>query len=299
MEPSRFPYGDDVVKSQVACAVLLWLAGTLSSCSTPGHHAEPSADLAVSFELVPVSEVQWDALNPARGDQSPSAGTLYGDRNGPVATGFLFRPVDGFESPPHIHNETYRGVVISGLVHNDDPSAEPMWMPARSFWTQPKGLGHITSARGEDALAYIEIDQGPYLVMPPEEHFASGEEPINVHESNLVWVETASPAAPEGVRVAHLWNDRSHAQVGGTLVKIPAGVSVTVGSSGARLRGVVIAGVPHYARAGQRDSVRVAPGSYFGSQGEASHRLRAGENEAIVYVRTAGPPRLTRGTGHD
>ena len=37
------------------------------------------------------SEIVWEKLNPARGDQSPQAATLWGDRNGTEATGFLDR----------------------------------------------------------------------------------------------------------------------------------------------------------------------------------------------------------------
>ena len=60
--------------------------------------------------------------------------------------------MDGFSSPPHIHNVTYRAMVIKGLVHNDDPEAENMWMPPGSFWTQPAGEAHITSAKGEENI---------------------------------------------------------------------------------------------------------------------------------------------------
>ena len=35
------------------------------------------------------SEIEWEKLNPARGNQSPQAGTIWGDRNGTEATGFL------------------------------------------------------------------------------------------------------------------------------------------------------------------------------------------------------------------
>ena len=103
----------------------------------------------------------WEALNPARGDKRPLAVTVWGDRKGTVATGFLTKFVDGFSSPPHIYNVTYRALVLKGLVHNDDSTAEDMWMPARSFWTQPAGAPHITSAKGSENIAYVEIDSGP------------------------------------------------------------------------------------------------------------------------------------------
>ena len=115
-------------------------------------------------DLVLASEVTWEQLNPARGDKSPKAGTLWGDRNGTGPTGFLVQFADGFSSPPHIHPITYRAVVISGNIHNDDPDAAEMWMPAGSFWTQPKGEVHITAAKGSNNIALVEIDEAPYLV---------------------------------------------------------------------------------------------------------------------------------------
>ena len=108
------------------------------------------------------------AAQPARGDQSPQAGTLRRDRNGSVPTGFPARIVDGFRSQPHIHKATYRAVVISGNIQNDDPDAADMWMPAGSFRTQPQGEVHVTAARWANNPALVEIDQGPYLVRPPK-----------------------------------------------------------------------------------------------------------------------------------
>ena len=139
----------------------LALVSTVTTvCSSMQVAAEPTN------EVILASDVKWEQLNPARGDKSPKAGTLWGDRKGAVPTGFLAKFVDGFSSPPHIHNITYRAVVISGGIHNDDPNAAAMWMPAGSFWTQPKGEVHITAAKGNTNVALVEIDKGPYLVLP-------------------------------------------------------------------------------------------------------------------------------------
>ena len=132
------------------------------------------------------SEIEWEQLNPARGDKSPQAGTVWGNRKTSVSTGFLAKFVDGFSSPAHIHNVTYRAVVIKGLVHNDDPRAGYMWMPTGSFWTQPKGEPHITSALGDENIAYVEIDNGPYLVKPINEAFETEERPVNVDANNVI-----------------------------------------------------------------------------------------------------------------
>ena len=58
------------------------------------------------------SEIKWEKMNPARGDQSPLAGTIWGDRKADVATGYIGKFTDGFSSPPHIHNVTYRAIEV-------------------------------------------------------------------------------------------------------------------------------------------------------------------------------------------
>lgn len=75
------------------------------ACGTPSATPQTAEEESeASFELVLASEVEWNHLNPARGDKAPQAATLWGDRNGSGPTGFLLRPADGFSSPPHIHN---------------------------------------------------------------------------------------------------------------------------------------------------------------------------------------------------
>ena len=252
-------------------------------------HAGDSQNNA-RMEVVLTSEVKWEQLNPARGDMSPKAGTLWGDRNGSGPTGFLVKFMDGFSSPPHIHNVSYRGVVISGLIHNDDPDAAKMWMPAGSFWTQPKGEVHITAARGSTNVAYIEIEKGPYLVLPTEKAFDSGEKPVNVDASNIVWIDQPGmPASADGPKVAFLWGNPQDDQLNGTLVKLPAGFTGKIRSHGSTFHAVVIQGQPQYQMLSETDVKTLVPGSYFSSKGESVHQVssKAGE-ESIIYVRTDG-----------
>ena len=249
-------------------------------------------------EVILKSEVEWTYLNPARGDKAPMAGTLWGDRSGTGPTGFLLKPKDGFESPPHIHNVSYRGVVIRGLIHNDDPNAADMWLPSGSFWTQPKGEVHITAAKGTDTLAYIEIEEGPYLVLPAEKAFDSGERPVNVDKSNIVWLDASditwidqpeTSVSADGPKIAFLWGTPQVDHMNGTLVKLPAGFTGKINSHGSTFRAVVIKGQPHYRMPGEADVTTLEPGSYLGSKGESVHRIssKAGE-ESIIYVRTNG-----------
>jgi hypothetical protein len=174
--------------------------------------------VAAPPELVvrPASEVEWTALNPARGDASPRAATLWGDRASKGPSGFLVRFADGFSSPPHIHNVSYRAVVISGEVHNDDAGAAPMWMTRGSFWTQPRAEAHITSSRGV-STAYVEIDDGPYLVRPVDQATAVPEKPVNLDATNVVWTAAGVPH----VEVSRLWGAPDEGN-GGVMVRVSA-----------------------------------------------------------------------------
>ena len=247
--------------------------------------AHPAAES--TYKVVSVSEINWEQLNPARGDKSPQAATLWGDRKGTVPTGFLAKFVDGFSSPPHIHNATYRAVVISGHIHNDDPDAADMWMPSGSFWIQPKGELHITAAKGDTNVALVEIDWGPYLVLPPEEAFDSGERPINVDASNVVWTDPPGmPTTANGPKLAYLWGNLQGVQSNGTFVKLPAGFAGKIHSSGPTFRAVVIKGQLQYLG---HNVKTLEPGSYFSSEGEWVHQVTSSAGaESIIYVRTEG-----------
>lgn len=225
--------------------VLALLITVWGGTQVASQNIDPQSEAKPTSQVILTSEVEWSPLNPARGDQSPKAGTLWGDRTKSQPTGFLVEFVDGFSSPPHIHNVTYRGVVISGFIHNDDPNAEDMWMPTASFWTQPAGGGHITSAEGSKNLAYIEIEDGPYLVLPTEEAFDSDEKPINVDVSNIVWIDQPGiPTSASEAKVAFLWGNPQENQLYGTFVKLPAGFTGNIHSHGSTFRAVVIQGEP-------------------------------------------------------
>ncbi|MBX2872280.1 MAG: DUF4437 domain-containing protein [Saprospiraceae bacterium] len=273
--------------------------GLLTACENPSDKSESDTTPPIinpTNEVVLQSEVQWAALNPARGDKGPKAANLWGDRTQSGPTGFLVQFVDGFSSPPHIHNVTYRGMVISGLLHNDDPQAEKMWLPAGSFWTQPAGEVHITAASGSSNLAYIEIDSGPYLVLPSEEASDNGERPVNVDKSNIVWLDASnltwidhpenSPSS-QGVKMAFLWGTPQREQLHWTLLKLPTGFSGEILSKGSVFRAVVIGGEVEYQMPGESDAKTLDAGSYFGSTGEAVHTIASHtSSESFIYIRT-------------
>lgn len=272
-------------------AVCLSVAGTACSrAQDESNGASRTITAASSSEVVLVSDVEWRPLNPARGDNGPKAADLWGDRTGSGPSGFLVEFSDGFESPPHIHNVSYRGMVISGLVHNDDPDAGEMWMPAGSFWTQPKGGVHITAAKGHRNLAFIEIEEGPYLVRSVEEAFECEEAPINVAASNIVWIDPAGALGSKPrPKVAYLWGEPQEGELNGALLKLPTGFAGTVRSHGSTLHAVVIQGRPWYRLTADADIQTLEPGSSFSSEGESAHQISCDpEEDCVIYLRTEG-----------
>ena len=269
--------------------IALVLLGTACASSRVAPRvAEPTATIVLA------SELEWEQLNPARGDRSPKAASLWGDRKGPGPSGFLVRFVDGFSSPPHNHNVSYRGVVIEGLVHNDDPSAEAMWMPTGSFWTQPRGAAHITAAKGIDTLAYIEIEEGPYLVRPVEQSFESDEKPMNLDASNIVWLNAfeiigsvpidASTHADDA-KITFLWGNPEDEGPSGILVKLRAGSVGVMRSNRSTYRAVVIQGSPAHHAVDGSDPAIMGPGSYIGSNGASARVSCESREDCILYVR--------------
>ncbi|TYA71964.1 DUF4437 domain-containing protein [Seonamhaeicola marinus] len=255
----------------------------LTSCKSETKEVIVENQIPESIEntttkVVLASEVDWTYLNPKRKDKAPLAGTLWGDRKGTEPTGFLLKPKDKFSSPPHIHNVSYRGIVISGLIHNDDPDAGSMWMPAGSFWTQPKGEVHITSAVGENTIAYIEIEKGPYLVLPKEEAFDSGERPVNVDKSNIVWLNAndITWSDVKGTQVAFLWDE---GELRGTLLRFPSGFKGKLYTKASTFGAVLVNGQINL------EDKTLETGSYFSSKGEALHHITT-ENSATLYIRS-------------
>lgn len=284
----------------------------LAAISATAAFAQMAADrskqkAAIEASSMKSADVEWGALNPARGDKGPRAGGLWNDRTQNQASGFLVRFKDGFSSPPHIHNVTYRGVVISGLVHNDDPDAAKMWMPAGSFWTQPAGEVHITAARGKDVVAYIEIDSGPYLVLPKEQAFDKGERPVNLDPSNLVWLrapqstwirnseKAASAGSPE---IAFLWGTPAKNHTHGSFLRLPKGFKGRLVCEGQSMRVVVVKGnLLHESPKGGTGTTNQQPlqaGEYFGIGQSGSANLQCKNNNGTtLYIRSLGTYHLT------
>ncbi|QDT67802.1 hypothetical protein MalM25_07060 [Planctomycetes bacterium MalM25] len=279
---------------------LLAVAGFSACISVCQAEEEASTE---QLQVVRTSDIHWRPLNPKRGARGPQAGTLWGDQTQPGASGFLVKFVDGFSSPPHIHNISYRAIVLGGHLHNDDPEAKPMWMPPGSFWTQPAGEPHITSSRGA-GVAYVEIDSGPYLVQPTDEAFDNGERPINVDVSNLVWLDVKKAGwgqEPEGgsdgatAQVALLWGSPKSGKPGGTFLKLPPGFQGMIGPTSGRLRMIVVTGSLRFLDEDNIDTEPLSTGSAVELPSDSRWRLRSGrESDCVIYIRASGEYHIER-----
>lgn len=249
-----------------------------------------------SIKVVSADDIYYQPLNPARGEASPQAGVLWGDIRKDTPSGMLLKFAEGFSSPPHIHNITYRAIVISGEIHNDDPDAANMWMGPGTFWTQPAGEVHITSARpGIGGTGFLEILEGPYLVEPGDKAFDNGERPLNLVNSNMVWM-TANEMnwidgddAENGAEVTLLWGDLANDELSGSMIRLPSGQEAKLSTHGGDLKAVLIQGNVTHTVSGATQAVNIDAGSFVASEEGVSHSLTCTANSAcLIYVRTKG-----------
>ena len=265
--------------------VIALVVGLFANTQTPTTDAIKSVN-----EVVTADNVKWGWLNPLRGDKSPAAGKLWGDRTKNEPAGFLVKFKKGFSSPPHIHNITYRGVVIKGLLHNDDENAEKQWLPAGSYWQQPAGEAHITAANAEDNMAFLDIQEGPYLVKPTSEAFDNGEKPINVDKTNLVWLNANDMqwiSEKSNIKTAFLWGSHKNNELRATLVKLPAGYKGKIKNLSPNFRAVVISGKVTHQFSKKDPKNILQTGSYFAAEENTSPRLST-ETETVMYIRSNG-----------
>ncbi|MEM9569892.1 MAG: DUF4437 domain-containing protein [Pseudomonadota bacterium] len=278
-------------------AALLCGIAVLAACETSVEPRHSQAQLD-SVRVMTPDQVEYQPLNPARGDASPQAGMLWGDIRGDVPSGVLLKFAEGFSSPPHIHNITYRAIVISGEIHNDDPDAANMWMGSGTFWTQPAGEIHITSARpGLGGTGFLEILEGPYLVQPGDQAFDNGERPLNLMSSNMMWMTADAfnwiEADMEGPEVALLWGDLSADELSGSMLKLPSGFTGKVVSEGGDIKTVTVQGEIEHAVLGLPDKSVLTPGGFFGSDEGVEHLVSCErQSECLIYIRTAGQFRV-------
>jgi len=267
----------------------------ITACSDAGSISYTD-EQRQSVTVTTADQVSYQPLNPARGDASPQAGVMWGDITKDVPSGMLLKFAEGFSSPPHIHNITYRAVVIDGEIHNDDPDAANMWMGQGTFWTQPAGEVHITSARpGVGGTGFLEILEGPYLVQPGDKAFDNGEQPLNLVSSNMVWMSAdemnwiKAGNSAQGPEATLLWGDLSDGELSCSMLKLPQGYKASLSAQGGDLKVVVIQGDVLHSVASVTKQNKLSSGGYFASAEGVSHLLKCdAKGECMIYVRAQG-----------
>ena len=229
------------------------------------------------------------------------AGTLWGgrDRSGP--TGFLLRPADGFESPPHIHNVAYRG--------GGDPRPPPQRRPGRRVDVDAGGVV-LDAAGGRGAHHSRERRATPWPTSRSTRGRSASSrsrrrsttaretgqrrrvEPrlAGTHRPPAGSSPAKASASAHGLELAFLWGDPRQDR---SAERDPHPASgrgpAELRSRGPILHAVVVQGRPEHRVAGETDGESLEPGSYVRSKGETVHQLFCEkEQRCILYVRTKG-----------
>ncbi|MCF8465086.1 MAG: DUF4437 domain-containing protein [Flavobacteriales bacterium] len=150
-------------------------------------------------------------------------------------------------------------------------SSDSQSFKSGSFWTQPDGEAYITSAKGEENIALVEIDHGPYLVKPLEEIYDNGERPINVDVSNIVWLDNQKSNWIDEKSEAEISFLLETDELRSLFVKLPKGFTGEIETQGNVLHSVVINGVLEYEMPEDGEIKVLDIGSYFGATSKAVH----------------------------
>ena len=144
----------------------------------------------------------------------------------------------------------------------------------------------------------LKLSKGHISFLPEEEAFDNGERPVNVDASNVIWLDASNinwinlsgiTTFEDEPEIAFLWGQPQDGELNGTMIKLPAGFTGEIRSSGSIFRAVVIQGQPQYQVSGETEIKTLAPGSYFGSKEESVYQISSeAEEESIIYVRTKG-----------
>ncbi len=112
-----------------------------------------------SVVLVPVSELEW-VTNP-RGASFAYPWKVEGGSHGDLA-----RFSAGFDTGPHTHSASYRGVVIAGVLMNPaEGESTSSRLPPGSSWYVAGGIVHSTKCVSDDCVFYVH-QEAPFDFNP-------------------------------------------------------------------------------------------------------------------------------------
>jgi hypothetical protein len=110
---------------------------------------------------IPASEVNFVQTGIKTEAGELLAGPAYGNiQNGRHGT-FIRLPA-GFVSPTHTHTEDYYAVVIEGVMANHPPDAEPVPLPAGSYYFQQGEEPHVTQCLSKTDCLFFMVQPGKF-----------------------------------------------------------------------------------------------------------------------------------------
>ena len=113
-----------------------------------------------SLVLLPVSDLEW-VTNP-RGASFSYPWKEDGGRHGDVV-----RFPSGFDSGPHTHSATYRGVVIQGVLMNPaEGQTESVRLPPGSTWFVASEVVHSTKCVSDDDCVFYIHQESAFDFKP-------------------------------------------------------------------------------------------------------------------------------------
>lgn len=109
------------------------------------------------------------------------------------------------------------------------------------------------------------------MVKPSTDSFDNGENPVNLHRNNMVWLNAKDVTfvkEKNGVEVSSLWGSLAHGNLGGTFIKLPAGFNGKLNVEAEEFRAVIVKGKVEYQSIEQTTSTKLTSRSYFDSMVE-------------------------------
>jgi hypothetical protein len=133
-------------------AVATWLLAGI-----PAVAADNSDLYADSSKVVPITELNFyqnkEGLTIANGWGDPATG----------AHSNYIKMAGGTSSSVHTHSSSYYGVVISGVVANEQTSSRPdRPLSAGSYWYQKGGEPHVTKCISQSECLFFVTSKGGF-----------------------------------------------------------------------------------------------------------------------------------------
>lgn len=125
---------------------------------------------------------------------------------------------------------------------------------------------------------------------PTDQAYDTGQRPMNIDGSNIVWIDTTS-----GAQIAYLWASQSNAPPSGTLIKLPRNFQGSLDTENSPVKAVVIQGQLKLRTMSIPSETTLSTASYFQTSNTPPiHLINNSDQDTILYLRTAGKIQLRK-----